>query len=94
MSTAGGQDHIARDFQATAPNEKWLADVTEFPVPDGKAYLSPMVDCFDGLLVSWSMPCWKRRSEPLPPVKDQSSTPIVGAITGGPAGSNVLRPLI
>jgi transposase InsO family protein/transposase-like protein len=46
---------IARDFQAPAPNEKWLTDITEFPVPDGKVYLSPMIDCFDGLAVSWSI---------------------------------------
>ena len=46
---------IARDFQSPAPNEKWLTDITEFPVPDGKVYLSPMIDCFDGLVVSWSI---------------------------------------
>ncbi|AUB78259.1 transposase [Spiribacter roseus] len=46
---------IARDFQASAPNEKWLTDITEFPVLDGKVYLSPMTDCFDGLAVSWSI---------------------------------------
>ena len=46
---------IARDFQAPAPNEKWLTDITEFPVPDGKVYLSPIIDCFDGLVVSWSI---------------------------------------
>jgi hypothetical protein len=46
---------IARDFQAPAPNKKWLTDITEFPVPDGKVYLSPMIDCFDGLAVSWSI---------------------------------------
>ncbi|KAF0284745.1 IS3 family transposase [Spiribacter roseus] len=46
---------IARDFQSPAPNEKWLTDITEFPVPDGKVYLSPMIDCFDGLAVSWSI---------------------------------------
>lgn len=46
---------IARDFRATAPNEKWLTDITEFPVSDGKVYLSPMIDCFDGLVVSWSI---------------------------------------
>ncbi|WP_139796019.1 DDE-type integrase/transposase/recombinase [Clostridium acidisoli] len=27
--------------------------MTEFAIPVGKAYLSPIVDCFDGLL-----PCW------------------------------------
>ena len=46
---------INRDFQAAAPNEKWLTDITEFQIPDGKVYLSPMIDCFDGLVISWSI---------------------------------------
>jgi putative transposase len=46
---------INRDFQAAAPNEKWLTDITEFHIPAGKIYLSPMIDCFDGLVVSWSI---------------------------------------
>lgn len=32
---------INRDFQAAAPNEKWLTDITEFQIPAGKVYLSP-----------------------------------------------------
>jgi putative transposase len=46
---------INRDFQASAPNEKWLTDITEFQLPAGKVYLSPMIDCFDGLVVSWTI---------------------------------------
>jgi putative transposase len=46
---------INRDFHATAPNEKWLTDITEFQLPAGKVYLSPMIDCFDGLVVSWTI---------------------------------------
>ncbi|WP_137940502.1 IS3 family transposase [Chitinivorax sp. B] len=46
---------VNRDFQATAPNEKWLTDITEFQIPAGKVYLSPMIDCFDGLVISWSI---------------------------------------
>ena len=43
---------INRDFQATTPNAKWLTDITEFQIPAGKVYLSPMIDCFDGLVIS------------------------------------------
>jgi putative transposase len=43
---------IDRNFQATIPNQKWLTDITEFQIPAGKVYLSPMIDCFDGLVVS------------------------------------------
>ena len=46
---------INRDFQAAIPNEKWLTDITEFHIPAGKVYLSPMIDCFDGLVISWSI---------------------------------------
>jgi putative transposase len=46
---------IARDFSAAAPNHKWLTDITEFGIPAGKVYLSPMLDCFDGLVVSWTI---------------------------------------
>ena len=46
---------LNRDFSATAPNEKWLTDITEFQIPAGKIYLSPMIDCFDGMVVSWSI---------------------------------------
>ncbi len=45
---------VNRDFHADAPNEKWLSDITEFSIPAGKVYLSPMVDCFDGCIVSWT----------------------------------------
>lgn len=46
---------LNRDFSAAAPNQKWLTDITEFQIPAGKVYLSPMIDCFDGLVVSWSI---------------------------------------
>ena len=46
---------LNRDFTAGAPNEKWLTDITEFQIPAGKVYLSPMIDCFDGMVVSWSI---------------------------------------
>ena len=46
---------INRDFHADKPNEKWLTDITEFHLPAGKVYLSPMIDCFDGMVVTWSI---------------------------------------
>lgn len=46
---------INRDFTAETPNLKWLTDLTEFHIPAGKVYLSPIVDCFDGMLVSWTI---------------------------------------
>jgi putative transposase len=46
---------IERDFHADTPNTKWLTDLTEFGLPTGKVYLSPVIDCFDGMAVSWSI---------------------------------------
>ncbi len=46
---------LQRNFKADKPNEKWVTDITEFSIPAGKIYLSPMVDCFDGAVVSWTI---------------------------------------
>lgn len=46
---------VAHDFHADAPNTKWLTDLTEFNIPAGKVYLSPIIDCFDGMVVSWTI---------------------------------------
>jgi transposase InsO family protein len=46
---------INRNFHSEIPNEKWLTDITEFHIPAGKVHLSPMIDCFDGLVVSWTI---------------------------------------
>lgn len=46
---------VNQNFHADAPNTKWLTDITEFSIPAGKVYLSPIVDCFGGLVVAWSI---------------------------------------
>lgn len=46
---------IDRDFHATKPNQKWLTDITEFSIKAGKVYLSPIIDCLDGMPVSWTI---------------------------------------
>lgn len=46
---------VKRNFHADAPYKLWLTDITEFHIPAGKIYLSPMVDCFDGLPVAWTI---------------------------------------
>ena len=45
---------VNRDFYAEKPNRLWLTDVTEFHIPAGKIYLSSIIDCFDGLPVTWT----------------------------------------
>nr|WP_092068170.1 DDE-type integrase/transposase/recombinase [Dendrosporobacter quercicolus]NSL46981.1 DDE-type integrase/transposase/recombinase [Dendrosporobacter quercicolus DSM 1736]SDL71405.1 Integrase core domain-containing protein [Dendrosporobacter quercicolus] len=46
---------LERNFQADKPNQKWLTDITEFALPTGKVYLSPIIDCFDGMPVCWKI---------------------------------------
>ncbi|TYC86195.1 IS3 family transposase [Acetobacterium wieringae] len=53
--TPAVENVIARDFHAESPNKKWLTDLTEFHIPAGKVYLSPIIDCFDGMVVSWTI---------------------------------------
>ena len=46
---------LQRDFTATRPNEKWVTDVTEFAVGGQKLYLSPIIDLFNGEVISHVM---------------------------------------
>ena len=46
---------VNRDFHATAPNRLWGTDITEFRIPAGKVYLSPVIDCHDGMPVAWTI---------------------------------------
>ena len=44
-----------RQFSAARPNEKWATDVTEFNVGGAKLYLSPILDLFNGEIVSYEI---------------------------------------
>jgi transposase InsO family protein len=46
---------IKQDFQASEPNSKWLSDISEVNTADGKLYISPILDCFDGQIVGLAM---------------------------------------
>lgn len=48
---------IQRDFHSLKPNQKLLTDITEFALPEGKVYLSPLLDCFDGMVTAWTIGC-------------------------------------
>lgn len=45
-------NHINRDFYAEKPNQKWYTDVTEFNLRGEKCYLSPILDGYNGEVVS------------------------------------------
>ena len=48
-------NEIQRDFHADKPNKKWLTDITEFKIGEEKVYLSPIIDCFDGMPITWTV---------------------------------------
>ena len=46
---------LQRDFAATAPNQKWLADMTCVPTDEGWLYLALVLDLYARKLVGWAM---------------------------------------
>ncbi|MBO5369962.1 MAG: IS3 family transposase [Clostridia bacterium] len=46
---------INRDFTATAPNQKWTTDITEFHLFGTKLYLSPILDMYNGEIISYTI---------------------------------------
>ena len=53
--TRAPENLVNRDFHADGPNMLRVTDLTEFSIPAGKAYLSPLIDCYDGLPVAWTI---------------------------------------
>ena len=45
---------IERDFNAEKPNQKWYTDVTEFNLRGEKCYLSPILDGYNGEIISYN----------------------------------------
>lgn len=46
---------LARNFKATQPTQKWATDITEFNVSGKKLYLSPIIDLFNGEIISYEL---------------------------------------
>ena len=46
---------LNRNFKAVKPNEKWVTDVTEFALCSKKVYLSPILDLFNGEIISYNI---------------------------------------
>ena len=49
------QNVINRDFKASAPDQKWTTDVTQVKIKDKKIYLLPILDMFNGEIVSYTI---------------------------------------
>lgn len=52
---APAPDLLGRDFTATGPNQKWVADVTYVPTVAGWLYLATVMDVFSRRIVGWSI---------------------------------------
>ena len=46
---------IARNFKASAPNQKWTTDVTQVCIQGVKTYLSPVMDMFNGEIIAYTI---------------------------------------
>lgn len=46
---------LKRNFKADKPNEKWVTDVTEFSIFGRKLYLSPILDLYNGEIISYNI---------------------------------------
>jgi len=46
---------LDRNFKAEAPNEKWVTDITEFKLFGEKLYLSPVLDLFNGEIITYTI---------------------------------------
>ena len=46
---------LERDFSASRPNEKWATDMTEFSLFGEKLYLAPLLDLYNGEIISYSL---------------------------------------
>jgi transposase InsO family protein len=46
---------LAREFTATAPDQKWVADLTYVPTAEGWLYLALILDLFSRKFVGWAM---------------------------------------
>ena len=46
---------LQRNFKAEKPNRKWTTDITEFSLFGTKLYLSPVLDMYNGEIVSYSV---------------------------------------
>ena len=49
------QNIIKQDFSAQEPLRKLLTDITQIPCKDGKLYVSPLFDCYNGEIISLAM---------------------------------------
>lgn len=48
-------NHLGQNFSATAPNQKWCADITYVATREGWLYLGVIIDLYARLIVGWAI---------------------------------------
>ncbi len=46
---------LNRNFKAQKPNEKWVTDITEYKLFGEKLYLSPILDLYNGEIITYTI---------------------------------------
>ncbi len=46
---------MQRDFKADEPNKKWSTDITKFSLFGRKLYMSPIIDLYNGKIISYKV---------------------------------------
>lgn len=46
---------LDRNFHADKPNQKWVTDITQFSLHGEKLYLSPILDLYNGEIISYNI---------------------------------------
>lgn len=49
------ENNLARQFNADAPNQRWVSDITYIPTVEGWLYLAVIMDLFSRKIIGWSM---------------------------------------
>ncbi len=49
---------LVQDFTATAPNQKWVGDITYLATGEGWLYLAVLIDLYSRKVVGWAMSEW------------------------------------
>jgi len=55
MSHPVAPNLLNREFAASAPNKKWVTDITYIPTAQGWLYLAVVLDLYSRMVVGWSM---------------------------------------
>lgn len=78
---------IQQDFSAEAPYKKLLTDITQIQCADGKLYISPILDCYNGEILSLVMRDNMKKELCIDSVKALDKRAVRGAILHSDRGS-------